>query len=84
MSMSPTKKATSTERRSRPNGEESASTFDPRLLALRVENLLPSGFAASKPMFGGITFLHCGNMLCCASRKGLMARVGAEAEGAPP
>ena len=31
-------------------------------------------------MFGGITFLHQGNMLCCASRKGLMVRVGREAE----
>jgi TfoX/Sxy family transcriptional regulator of competence genes len=31
-------------------------------------------------MFGGITFLLDGNMLCCASRKGLMVRVGAAAE----
>lgn len=31
-------------------------------------------------MFGGITFLLDGNMLCCASKKGLMVRVGAAAE----
>ena len=33
-----------------------------------------------KKMFGGITFLMNGNMLCCASTKGLMVRVGAAAE----
>jgi hypothetical protein len=33
-------------------------------------------------MFGGITFLLNGNMLCCASAKGLMVRVGAAAEAA--
>ena len=31
-------------------------------------------------MFGGITFLVNGNMLCSASRHGLMVRVGREAE----
>jgi TfoX/Sxy family transcriptional regulator of competence genes len=31
-------------------------------------------------MFGGVTFLLNGNMLCCASSKGLMVRVGAAAE----
>jgi hypothetical protein len=31
-------------------------------------------------MFGGITFLLDGNMLSCASPKGLMVRVGAAAE----
>lgn len=36
----------------------------------------------AKRMFGGLTFLLDGNMLCCVSDKGLMARVGAEAEPA--
>jgi TfoX/Sxy family transcriptional regulator of competence genes len=35
---------------------------------------------SEKRMFGGITFLHNGNMLCCASKKGLMVRVGKDAE----
>ena len=33
-----------------------------------------------KRMFGGFTFMLNGNMLCCASSKGLMVRVGADAE----
>jgi hypothetical protein len=33
-------------------------------------------------MFGGLTFLLSGNMLCCISEKGLMAQVGAAAEPA--
>ncbi len=36
--------------------------------------------AVAKRMFGGITFMLNGNMLCCVSAKGLMVRVGAEAE----
>ena len=66
-------------RPSTPEGDGTAP-IDPKLLALRVEHNLPPGFATSKPMFGGITFLHRGNMLCCASREGLMVRVGADAE----
>jgi TfoX/Sxy family transcriptional regulator of competence genes len=58
----------------------SGAPIDTKLLASRVEHNLPPGFATSKSMFGGITFLHRGNMLCCASRKGLMVRVGADAE----
>ncbi|MGE0521609.1 MAG: TfoX/Sxy family protein [Variibacter sp.] len=33
-----------------------------------------------KRMFGGLTFMLAGNMLCCISEKGLMVRVGAAAE----
>jgi len=33
-------------------------------------------------MFGGLTFLLSGNMLCCVSAKALMARIGAAAEPA--
>ncbi len=36
--------------------------------------------AVAKRMFGGITLMLNGNMLCCVSAKGLMVRVGAEAE----
>lgn len=35
---------------------------------------------SEKRMFGGVTFLLNGNMLCCASKKGLMVRVGKYAE----
>ena len=31
-------------------------------------------------MFGGITFLVKGNMLCCAFKHGLMLRIGKDAE----
>jgi len=58
---------------------EDVST-DPVILAARVDGALPDGLASQKRMFGGITFLVKGNMLCCAARKGLMVRVGAEAE----
>lgn len=34
----------------------------------------------TKRMFGGLTFMLQGNMLCCVSDKGLMVRVGAAAE----
>lgn len=33
-----------------------------------------------KRMFGGLTFMLNGNMLCMVSRRGLMVRVGAAAE----
>ncbi len=55
--------------------------IDPLVLAARVEDALPAGLATQKRMFGGITFLVNGNMLCCASRSGLMVRIGAAAEG---
>ncbi|WP_165351145.1 TfoX/Sxy family protein [Ciceribacter ferrooxidans] len=45
-----------------------------RIRAIVGQPILP------KPMFGGLTFLLNGNMLCCVSNKGLMARVGAAAE----
>ncbi len=53
---------------------------DIQTLAARVGAALPPGLTTNKRMFGGITFLLNGNMLCCASTKGLMVRVGAEAE----
>jgi hypothetical protein len=55
---------------------------DVSILAERIRALLPDGHAAEKRMFGGITFLAGGNMLCCAFKQGLMVRVGKEAEAA--
>lgn len=49
-------------------------------LADRIHGALTRLPISTKAMFGGITFLFRGNMLCCASAKGLMVRVGAAAE----
>ncbi|WP_300321718.1 TfoX/Sxy family protein [Accumulibacter sp.] len=42
---------------------------------------LAGGFSERR-MFGGTTFMLRGNMLCCASPRGLMLRVGKDAEAA--
>jgi len=49
------------------------------ILAERVRASLDQPMIA-KRMFGGLTFMLEGNMLCCVSAKGLMVRVGAAAE----
>jgi|GEM_PF-4101451 len=49
-------------------------------LAERIRNTLIGTPLSEKRMLGGITFVHRGNMLCCASKKGLMVRVGKDAE----
>jgi hypothetical protein len=49
-------------------------------LVERIRDVLPDGHATEKRMFGGITFLVKGNMLCCAFERGLMLRVGTDAE----
>jgi hypothetical protein len=46
-------------------------------LAARIRGSLPRAGISERRMFGGLTFLHRGNMLCCATRGGLMVRVGA-------
>jgi hypothetical protein len=51
-------------------------------LAERIRAHLPAGDVSEKRMFGGITFLMNGNMLCCASKRGLLVRIGKEAETA--
>jgi TfoX/Sxy family transcriptional regulator of competence genes len=56
------------------------TTGDVEHLADRVHAVVGKPGIMTKKMFGGITFLLNGNMLCCASRKGLMVRVGAAAE----
>lgn len=50
------------------------------VLAGRVRHHLAGKPVTAKRMFGGLTFMLNENMLCCASAKGLMVRVGAEAE----
>jgi TfoX N-terminal domain len=55
---------------------------DASALAERIRAVLPDGHASEKRMFGGVTFLVSGNMLCCAFERGLMLRVGREAESA--
>jgi TfoX/Sxy family transcriptional regulator of competence genes len=55
---------------------------DALALAERIRAVLPDGHASEKRMFGGVTFLVKGNMLCCAFAKGLMLRVGTDAEAA--
>ncbi len=53
---------------------------DLHILAERVRSVLPPEYATEKRMFGGVTFLVNGNMLCCVSTQGLMARVRKDAE----
>ncbi|MEW5963238.1 MAG: TfoX/Sxy family protein [Pseudomonadota bacterium] len=57
-----------------------AAPSDLSTLVARIEAALSTGVASQKRMFGGVTFLINGNMLCCASKQGLMVRVGATAE----
>lgn len=52
------------------------------ILISRVRSALDGHPVTTKRMFGGLTFLLNGNMLCCVSAKGLMARVGAKVEPA--
>jgi len=49
-------------------------------LADRVRRLLVDRPITAKRMFGRLSFMLSGNMLCCVSEKGLMVRVGAAAE----
>jgi hypothetical protein len=50
------------------------------ILAGRVRGRLAGRAVTAKRMFGGLTFMLAGNMLCCVSAKGLMVRVGADQE----
>jgi hypothetical protein len=49
-------------------------------LAARVRAALVAETTTEQRMFGGVAFMLGGNMLCCASAKGLMVRVGRERE----
>jgi hypothetical protein len=52
------------------------SLTTPEILAERVRERLQGQAVTAKRMFGGLTFMLNGNMLCCVSAKGLMVRVG--------
>lgn len=60
-------------------GKKSTSDETQRLLE-RIRRVLDGVETVEKRMFGGVTLMLDGNMLCCASNKGLMVRVGKEAE----
>ena len=51
-------------------------------LSGRVRAALVEEPVEAKRMFGGVTFMLNGHMLCAVSRRGLMVRVGPEAEPA--
>lgn len=50
------------------------------ILAGRLRALLPQERLRERRMFGGIAFMLDGAMLCCASKSGVMFRVGKAAE----
>ncbi|MCV0429845.1 MAG: TfoX/Sxy family protein, partial [Roseibium sp.] len=50
------------------------------VLIERTRSLIPETNVEQKRMFGSTCFMVNGNMLVCASKRGLMARVGAEQE----
>lgn len=58
------------------------SELDPTLLLQRVRKALSDLTLEEKRMFGGVCLMLNGNMLCHASKKGLMVRVGKEQEAA--
>lgn len=59
---------------------DSHSSVDIHQILVHVRTELVGREVVEKKMFGGITLMLNGNMLCCASKKGLMVRVGKEAE----
>ena len=50
------------------------------LATVRSELARLASAVDERRMFGGVTMMCKGNMLCCVSPRGLMVRVGAEAE----
>ena len=56
--------------------------LDPTALLQRVRSALTHVGMEEKRMFGGVCLMLGGNMLCHASKKGLMVRVGKEQEAA--
>lgn len=59
-----------------------ASTIELSTLLQRVRAALPDTTIEEKRMFGGVCLMLNGNMLCHASKKGLMVRVGKAQEDA--
>lgn len=62
------------------NEKKLAQTGDTQEILQRVRAELGELELAEKKMFGGVTLMLNGNMLCCSSKKGLMIRVGTEQE----
>lgn len=62
--------------------DDKSNPADPQQILARVRAELAGREVAEKKMFGGITLMLNGNMLCCASKKGLMVRVGKDQEAA--
>lgn len=60
--------------------DQDPKAADQLLDRVRRELAPLTGHLEEKRMFGGTAFMVDGNMLCCVSRSGLMARVGPEAE----
>jgi hypothetical protein len=58
------------------------SELEPSLLLQRVREALSDLTLEEKRMFGGVCLMLNGNMLCHASKKGLMVRVGKDQEAA--
>lgn len=56
--------------------------INPAVLLQSVRKILTGLTLEEKRMFGGICLLLNGNMLCHASKKGLMVRVGKDQEAA--
>jgi len=52
------------------------------ILIERLRALLPHERLGARRMFGGVALMLDGNMLCCASKSGVMFRVGKDAEPA--
>jgi len=50
------------------------------VLIERTRDLIPDGHVEQKRMFGSTCFMVNGNLLICASKRGLMVRVGKDRE----
>lgn len=50
------------------------------VLIERTRELIPDALVEQKRMFGSTCFMVSGNLLICASKRGLMVRVGKEQE----
>ena|SRR5258708_15337255 len=50
------------------------------ILVERLRALAPGERLSARRMFGGVALMFDGNMLCCASKFGVMFRVGKDAE----
>ena len=54
---------------------------DPGLEDILSEDLASVAGLATRPMFGGLAWLHDGHLLCAARQDGMLIRLGAGREG---